>query len=214
MYPYYDSGWVYLVTDPLSYTFTGATGTSLSWSVGFPNENKYTMGGARQISMYSGNYDPKGWNGPGYDLIVGGFNTKSGFGMIWNPDIVNSLDVSAFSGDFFTGATPINSGTTVIQGSDFDYETIAQVTIIAEQKDFRTSTNPSYIGLNKNCDVAISTICLYDQNGNTIAIGKPNEAIIHGNEYFITTLNIAISGNIDVNQETVTRGILPGVAIP
>ena len=203
-YPWFDSGIVALVTDDVYNIFTGATGSSLSWSVGFDEENKYGKFGARLISFRGGDNNPTIWDGPGYDRVVGFFNIKSGMGVIFDENLVNGLDISKFSGSFSTGATPTDSGSTFVVAGDIDYSTSLNVSVIIPEDSPNSTTNPSFFGQNEDCDLAFDRLCLYDEPGNVVAIAEFSEAIPLGK---ITPLSFTIPVDSGINEDGVfTRG--------
>jgi len=203
IYDRFDSGGVFMFTDSVYNIFTGATGSSLSWSTGFANENPYITG-KRLASFNASKADPNIWTGVGgYDNAVGWFDLKSGILFLWGP-LAQAFDWTQYSGDYYTtGATPTSSGTTVFQGSDYDYSTYANATLVVEPNQITASSNPSYLDVNGNCNLVFSSLCVNDINGNTVAISKPDQAITFDpNQFFITNIVISISGDIVPNNKS------------
>jgi len=209
-YPYFDSGLVYLVTDSIYNTFSGATGSSTSWSYLYNQDQKYSKG-ARTISFWGGETQYTGLNG--YDRIVGAMFLDSGLGFIFDPDLVGGFNWSTVSGSPTTisGGT-FTSGQTVFDAGDIDVSEILKIEIITDDKTFNTSTNPSYIGLGNNaqdCGVAISTITLHNQIGECLAIVKPDPGALIKNQgdYLVLNCNLPVSGPIQDSLAD-TRGLI------
>lgn len=204
-YKFFDSGVVYLMSDVIYNTFSGATGSSSSWGYQFGQTNKYSKG-ARQISTDPSNTQYTGVGG--YDRIVGAVFLNFGFGMIWDPQLVSAFDWSrVIGGDETTisGAT-FTSGDTAFVSQDYDISESLKVNIVAGQNEWVSSTNSSYIGTGQDCGIAISTVGLYDATGGLLAIVKPSEAIIKtpGN-FLILNLELPVSANIQTSLAD-TRG--------
>jgi len=194
-YPYFDSGVVYLMSDVVYKSFSGATGSSSSWSYLFGEASKYANG-ARQISTNPGNSQYTGVGG--YDRIAGVLFLNYGLGFIWDKQLVQAFDQTKLNGDWTTttGATT-TSGFTNFVAADYDIAEILNVNIVAGPTEWVASTNSSYVGSNQNCGIAISTITLHDQNGECLAIAKPDQAIIkEEGETLILNLKLPISGPI------------------
>jgi hypothetical protein len=192
-YPYFESGVVYLMSDKVYNTFSGATGSSNSWGYLYNQTNKYANG-ARQISTDPSNTQYLGTGG--YDRIAGVLFLNSGLGFIFDKQLVQAFDTTKLNGDWttVTGATT-TSGFTNFVAADYDLAEFLNVNIVAGPNDWVSSTNSSYIGTNQDCGIAISTITLHDQNGECLAIAKPDKAIIkEEGESLVLDLKLPISG--------------------
>lgn len=197
----HNSGIVYLVTDPIHPIFTGATGSSLSWGYAFGESNKYQIG-ARMVGVTSSNTPySDGW----YDSIVGMFNLASGIIYIWDPNLVQAFNWSGFIGDPLTGATT-SSGTTYAVVQDCDVQTQCTVQILSKPGDWKGTTNLSTIG--QNCeDLAVTQVCLFNQNGELMAIGKLDEAkMVGADTYTPIDLTIPIGGTMLTQNRTTYPG--------
>jgi len=203
-YPWYSSKIAYLVCDDVYYTFTGSTGTSTSWSTGFGNENKYARFGSQLIGFRSGDTNSKRWNTrSGYDRIVGFVDITKGMGIIFAEPLVNGLKTSDFSGSFYTGATPTNSGSTFVVTGDIDYSTQLQVNLTIQSDSPNSTSNPSFIG-NGDCGLATDKICLMDKNGMVVALAQFDEAVPLGK---ITPLEFQVPVDSGINENGIfTRG--------
>ena len=205
-YKFYDSGLVYLVSNDVSYTFSGATGSSTSWGYLYGQTNKYANG-ARTISFEAGNTQYTGTGG--YDRVIGAMFLNYGFGFIFDPDLVKGFDWSTVTGDptSLTGGT-FTSGQTVFNGADMDIAEILNVKIVADGKTWQSTTNPSYIGTGADCGIALSTITLHNRVGDCLAIVKPDMALVkEDGKYLIFDLELPLSENIQTSLAD-TRGIL------
>lgn len=200
---YHNSGIAYLVTDSIYNTFTGGTGSSLSWSYGFGRTDKYAVG-AKSINTSYGNTRYSNY----YDPIVGMVDLNSGMVYIWNKDLVNAFDWSSFVGNPLTGATA-SSGTTYAAVQDIDLEINLKIDIISKPGEWPSTTNPSAIG--ENCGTVVTNICLYNDKGDLIGLGKPSEALtIPTNGYMPINMVIPISGSINDTGIWSTRGLISG----
>jgi hypothetical protein len=210
-YPYFDSGITYLVSDSIYKIFTGATGSSLSWSYGYNVPNKY-QNGAQLISFDPSNFDPNGFIGTGgYDIIVGAVFNNFGFGIIWDPNLVGAFKWSASTGNYnsISGAT-FSSGDTIFNAADLDFAEKVRVKVVMDAQQFNQSANPSYIGLGSNtdCGVAFTNLTLHDELGNCLAIARIDEAVIKTEgQYKIFDIDIPVSGDI-TDSLADTRGLL------
>jgi hypothetical protein len=204
-YTYYDSGIVYLMSDVVYNTFSGATGSSSSWNYLFGQTNKYANG-ARQISTDPSNTQYAGTGG--YDRIAGVVFLNFGFGIIFDKQLVQAFDQTKLNGDWttITGATT-TSGFTNFVGADYDIAEILNIDIVAKPDEWPASSNSSYIGTGEDCGVAVSTIALYDEIGQCLAIAKPDEAIIkEQGQYLILNLKIPVSEDIQSSlADTIVR---------
>ena len=200
-YPYFDSGVVYLMSDVVYNTFSGATGSSSSWGYLFGQTNKYANG-ARQISTDPSNTQYTGTGG--YDRIAGVMFLNFGFGIIFDKQLVQAFDTSQLTGDYttITGATT-TSGYTNFVGADYDIAEILNVDIIAKPEEWPASSNSSYIGTGEDCGVAVSTITLHGEDGQCLAIAKPDEAIVkEQGQYLVLNLKIPVSEDIQTSLAT------------
>jgi len=208
-YKFYDSGLVYLVSNDVSYTFSGATGSSTSWGYLYGQTSKYANG-ARTISFEPGNTQYTGTGG--YDRVIGAMFLNYGFGFIFDPDLVKGFDWSTVTGDptSLTGGT-FTSGQTVFNGADMDIAEILNVKIVADGNTWQSTTNPSYIGTGADCGIALSTITLHNSVGDCLAIVKPNMALVkEDGKYLIFDLELPLSENIQTSLAD-SRGILVGL---
>jgi hypothetical protein len=198
--PYFNSGVVYLMSDNVFNTFTGSTGSSLSWGYLFGEQNKYSKG-ARTISFNpsNSNYTSLPGTTPGYDQIAGVLFLNSGVGFIFNKDLVNGMNWSTINGDPYTvtGAT-WSSGETYSIISDIDITKEINVKIVANPDEWVSSTNSSYIGNgSSDCGIAITNITLHDSNGQCLATIVPDNAMIKElTQYKIVDLRVPLSGSI------------------
>lgn len=200
---YHNSGIVYLVSDDIYNTFTGGTGSSLSWSYGFGRTDKYAIG-ANAINTSFGNTRYPNY----YDSIVGMLNLNSGMVYIWNKDLVNGFDWSSFVGDPLTGATT-SSGTTFAAVQDIDLAVNLNIEIISKPGEWPATTNPSAIG--ENCGTVVTNICLYNDKGDLIGLAKPSEALtIPTAGYLPIKMVVPISGAINDTGIWSTRGLISG----
>jgi len=206
IYDRFDSGGAFMFTDHVYNTFTGATGSSQSWSVGFAQTNPYATMNKRFASFNASKADPSIWTGiGGHDRASGWMDFKSGILFLWGP-LAQAFDWTQYSGDYYTtGATPTTSATTVFQGSDYDYRMYANATLIVQPGQITASDNESYLDTNGNCNLVFSGLCVKDRNGNTVAISKPDQAITFDpNQFFITSIELPISGDMTVNNKGIT----------
>jgi hypothetical protein len=203
-YKEFDSGIAFLVSDNVYNTFTGSTGSSVSWGHLWNQENKY-RDGARTINWSLNSTQYPGY----YDRIVGAVFLNSGFVFIWDPEITQAIDWSSINGDptSLTGGT-FTSGQTFFNGTDMDMTSVLKVKIVADGQTWRASTNPSYINQSSDCGIAMTSINLYDEKGQCLAIVKPNESVVkQDGEYLIFDLDLPISGPIQ-DSLAKTRGII------
>ena len=201
---YHNSGIAYLVTDDIYQSFTGGTGSTLSWNYGFGIANKYAIGiGARSINTSFANTNNKNV----YDSIVGMVNLSSGMVYIWNKDLVSGFDWTSFVGDPLTGSTT-SSGTTYAVVQDIDESVSLNIDILARPGEWQSTTNPSTIGT--NCGTVVTNICLYASDGTLIGLGRPSSAIsLPENGYTPINLVVPISGPI--NETGIwSSGLVPG----
>lgn len=205
-YTYFDSGLVYLVTDSVYNTFSGATGSTLSWGSGYNTRNKYANG-ARLISFDPSNTQYTGAGG--YDRIVGAMFLNYGLGFIFDPDLVGAFDWSTVMGDptSITGGT-FTTGQTAFNASDMDISENLEVKIVAKPNEWVASPNSSYIGTGQDCGIATTTITLHDKMGNCLAMVKPNTALIKERDnYLIFNLELPLSNPIQTSLAD-TRGTI------
>lgn len=208
-YPYFDSGVVYLVSDSVYNTFSGATGSSTSWSYQYNNDLKYSLG-ARTISFEGSNTQYTGVGG--YDRVVGAMFLNYGIGFIFDPDLVKGFDWSTVNGDptSLTGGT-FTSGQTAYNAADLDLAETLVVKVIADENTFKSTTNSSYMGLGSaaaSCGIATTTITLHNQTGDCLAIAKPDAALIkQQGQYLIFDLSLPVSGPIQDSLAD-TRGLI------
>ena len=204
-YPYYDSGVVYLMSNVVYNTFSGATGSSSSWGYLFGQTNKYANG-ARQISTDPSNTQYTGTGG--YDRIAGVMFLNFGFGIIFDKQLVQAFDTTKLTGNYttITGATT-TSGYTNFVGADYDIAEILNIDIIAKPEEWPASSNSSYVGTGEDCGVAVSTITLHGEDGQCLAIAKPDMAIVkEQGQYLILNLKIPVSEDIQSSlADTVGR---------
>jgi hypothetical protein len=203
-YKFFDSGIVFLVSDNVYNTFTGSTGTSVSWGDLYNQTNKYANG-ARTINWNLGSTQIPNY----YDRVVGAVFLNSGFVFVWEPEIVKAIDWSTINGDptSLTGGT-FTSGQTFFNGVDIDMASVINVKIVADGKTWRASSNQTYVGQGEDCGIAMTSINLYDQRGECLAIVKPDESMIkEDGKYLIFDLELPISGNIQESLAT-TRGLI------
>lgn len=187
------SGIAYLFTDNIYNTFTGATGSSTSWSYQFGVDKKFAKGA--RLAYPSLAHTENGT----YDVAVGMVNLTAGLVYIWDKNLVEGFNWSGFTGDILTGATT-TSGNTYAVVQDMDTEVIANIEIIATPGQWNNTSNPSIIG--ENCDTAFTNICLYDGSGNLLAVATPNQAIpLTADDYNIIKLSATISGAIIADTE-------------
>jgi hypothetical protein len=191
-YPYFDSGIVYLVTDSVYNTFSGATGSSISWNYLYNNTNKYSNG-ARLISFDPSNTQYNGIGG--YDRIVGAMFLNYGLGFIFDPELVGAFDWSTVNGDptSITGGT-FTSGQTAFNAADMDLSENLHVKIVMEPNQWVASSNSSYIATGQNCGIAASTITLHNLQGDCLAVVKPDMALVKEQDnYLIFDLDLPLS---------------------
>jgi hypothetical protein len=208
-YKFFDSGVVYLMSNNVSNTFTGATGSSLTWDYLYNNTNKFANG-ARLISFEPGNTQYTGIGG--YDRIVGAMFLNYGFGFIFDPDLVKGFDWSTVNGDptSITGGT-FTSGQTAFDAADMDLAEILNVKIVAPPNVWTASPNSSYIGTGQDCGIATTTITLHSTDGSCLAIVKPDEALIKNQDgYLIFDLELPLSEPITPQDGTlIWDGVSP-----
>lgn len=194
----FDSGIVYLVSDNIYKTFTGGTGSSMSWGYNFSNTtNKYALGG-RTIDIDFSYTQHQGY----YDTIVGLVDTKSGMFYLWDKNIVEGFQWSGFTGNPLTGVTT-TSGNTYGIIQDMDTSVSLKVDIIVKPNEFTNTGNLSAIG--ESCNTVFTSICLYDELGNMLGVAKPDEAVtIPTDGYSPISLKLPISGAIVENTKMVT----------
>lgn len=190
----YKSGVVYLFSDDIYYTFTGGTGSSISWGYQFGVDNKYSKGArlanpSKSQTLFKNTYD----------RAVGMLHLQSGIFYLWDENIVDGFNWTNFTGNQLTGATTTSGNTYAVVG-DIDTSVSLKVDIISKPSDWNSTTNPSAIG--EDCGTVFTSICLYDNNGNLLGVAKANEAIqLSDTNYTPLTLELPISGaiNDDVN---------------
>jgi hypothetical protein len=167
----FNSRIAFLMTDDVYYTFTGSTGTSISWSSQFGVDNQFAKG-RRSIDTDSTNTRYTGF----YDRVQGFIDLNAGLVFLWGPT-AEAFDWTQFTGNqYTTGATPTSSGATIIDAVDWDYQVGVDVRVIITPDQFQDSSNPSLIG-NTKCDTVFSRICFYDDKGGLLAQGVANEPI-------------------------------------
>lgn len=180
-YPYFQSKVVALFNDYIYNTFTGSTGTSVSWSTGYGQNNRYGRFNGQLAGFRAGQTNPSRWNTTyGYDRAVGLYFIDKGVGVLFSSEIVKALDTTKFSGSFYTGATSIESGTTFVVTTDIDYSTQLEINLTIPSNEPNSTTNPSYIGQNDGCELAVDKLCLHDSNGGVVAIAQFDEALVLG----------------------------------
>lgn len=179
----------FLMTDDVYYTFTGGTGSSVSWSYNFGVDNQFSVG-RRPImtdfnnTMYSGYYD----------RVQGMVDVNAGLVFLWG-EVAKAFDWTQFTGDMYTtGATPNASGTTIMDTTDWDYQVGVKISLIVTPEIYKTSSNPSLIG-QTNCDTVFNRVCFYDKNGGLMAqavLNTPKE--LDGSyipmEFFLPTAGV------------------------
>lgn len=205
-YPYFYSGVVFLFSDDVYNTFSGATGSSTSWSYQYGSPTKFANG-AKMASFQASNQSPW-WSGPGYDRAIGCFFLTSGFGLLWDPEVVNSLDWASAIGDptTVTGAT-FSTGYTYMNATDIDLTVYLKVRMVGKPNEWAGSTNSSYIGLNKDCGIVATTFNLYDSNGECLAMVKSDDPVVKNIEdYLVYEVEFPIPGEIDYSGIQTTRG--------
>jgi hypothetical protein len=208
-YSQFNSGVVYLVCNDINKSFSGATGSSLSWSYLYNQDNKY-INGARLISFAPNNTQYTGIGG--HDLIVGALFLNEAIGVIWDTDLVNAIDWPTVNGDPYsiTGAT-FTTGQTASNVSDIDVSQNLHVNIILPSKQW-DSQNPSYIAQgDSDCGIAIDTITLNDEQQNCLALVKFDTTMIKTRDQIkLIELKIPISNPITPQDNTLTwDGISP-----
>lgn len=211
VYKFYDSGVVYLVSNDVNNSFSGATGSSTSWGYLYGQTSKYSNG-APLISFDPTNTQFAGVGG--YDRIVGAMFLNYGFGFIFDPELTQAFDWATVNGDptSLTGGT-FTSGSTAYRGQDLDLAEILNVKIIADGNTWKSSSNTSYIGTNADCGVATTTITLHDSMGMCLAVAKPDEALIKTDgKYLIFDLQLPLSENIQTSLAD-TRGVIDNIVI-
>ena len=200
-YSQFNSGVVYLVCNDINKSFSGATGSSLSWGYLYNHPNKY-VDGARLISFAPNNTQYTGVNG--HDLIVGALFLNEGFGMIWDTDLVGAIDWSTINGDPYsvTGGT-FTTGQTAFNTVDMDISQNLHVNIILPSGQW-DSQNPSYIAQgNSDCGLAISELTLHDEQFNCLAIVKFDEAMIKTRDKIkVIELKVPVSNPITPQDNT------------
>ena len=212
-YPYFQSKVVPLFSDSIYYTFTGSTGTSVSWSTGYGETNRYGRFNGQLAGFRAGQTNPTRWNTSyGYDRVVGLYYIDKGVGVLFSPEIVNALDLTAFSGSFYTGATPTHSGTTFVVTSDIDYSTQLKINLTIPSDEPNATSNPSYIGQNDGCDLAVDKICLHASDGSVVAIAQLDEALVMGNVQPLEFM-LPLDSGINENGLNLRGRIDPGFTI-
>lgn len=195
-YSYFDSGVMYMTTDSVYNTFSGATGSSTSWGYLYNTANKYANG-ARLISFSPDNtqYAGKG----GYDRITAISFLNYGLIFIIDPEIVQAFDWSTVNGDptSLTGGT-FTTGQTIFNSADMDISEALTVQLVMEPGEWPASTNTSYIGTGqKDCGIATSVITLHNKQGDCLAVGKSDEALIkYVDNYLMIDLLLPLSDPI------------------
>lgn len=187
------SGIAYLFTDNVYNTFTGATGSSTSWSYQFGKDQKFQKGARLAYPSLA-----QTENGT-YDVAVGMVNLTAGLVFIWDKNLVEGFNWSGFTGDIFTGATT-TSGNTYAVAQDMDTEVDLNVEIIIPPDTWGYTSNPSIIG--ENCETVFTNICLYDGNNNLLAVASPSQAItLMSDDHNVIKLKASISGAIIADTE-------------
>lgn len=201
-YPYFKSGVVYLYSDDIKYNFTGATGSSLSWSYNYNTDNPYVNG--KRMAKFSAIDTNPFWTGPGYDRSCGVLFLNSGTGFLWGT-VGNTIDWATINGDptSSTGASFTTSGVTYMNATDVDLTENLRVKIIMEPNQWVSSPQSSYVGLNQDCGIAATTITLHDNLGRCLAVGKVPEPIIKDkDDYVVLDVDIALAGQLTTQDKT------------
>lgn len=192
----FNSRIAFLMSDNVYYTFTGGTGSSLSWSYQFGVDNQFVKG-RKSINTDRINTRYSGF----YDRVSGFLDVDAGLVFLWGP-IAEAFDWTQFIGNqYTTGATPVSSATTIIDAVDWDYQVGVDVRVIITPEMFQSSSNPSLIG-QTNCDTVFSRICFFDKNGGLLAKGVADEPIDLNGNYIPIDVFLATSGVI---QDTNSR---------
>ena len=204
----FESGITYLFSDDIYNIFTGSTGSSMSWSVGYGNEFPYSRFGKRSA------YPEPGTNisDPTYfDRAVGYVNTFTGSIVLWDENLVNGFDYTTFTGSFNTGATPTNSGTTVFQASDMDSRVYLNCSLVIPANTITSTLNPTYPSTNVGCDtLTSSSFCITDINGNPVAVATNSAGITFPpDKDFIANFEVNISGGINYSGMDTREIITP-----
>jgi len=189
----------FLMTDDVYYTFTGGTGSSISWGYNFGVINQFSKG-RRPImpnsfdTMYTGFYDN----------VQGMIDVDAGLVFLWG-DVAAAFDWTQFTGDMYTtGATPNSSGTTIMDVSDWDYQAGVSVSTIITPEMYRYSNNPSLIG-QTNCNTVFNTVCFFDKFGGLLAKAVVNEPVTLNGSYIPMDFFLPIAGTIqDVSNRVYT----------
>lgn len=182
----FSSRLAFLMTDDVYYTFTGSTGTSISWGYNFGVENQFSKG-RRTINTDFNNTKYSGF----YDRVAGVVDVNAGLVFLWGP-VAEAFNWTLFTGNkFTTGATPTTSGDTIIDTTDWDYQVGVKVSAIIKSDMYGYSNNPSMIG-QANCDTVFNRVCFYDKFGGLLAqavLNTPKE--LNGSfipmEFFLPT---------------------------
>ena len=194
---FFNSRIAFLMSDDVYYTFTGSTGTSISWGYQFGVDSQFAKG-RRLINTDLTNTQYVGF----YDRVQGFVDLNEGLVFLWGPT-AQAFDWTKFSGNMYTtGATPTTSGATIIDASDWDYQVGVDVRVIIQPDMYDTTSNPSIIG-QKNCDTVFSRICFFDKNGGLLAQGVANKPIELTGSYVPVEVFLPTSGVIgDTSHRT------------
>lgn len=137
---------------------------SLSWSTGFGTVKPFSV---NQKELY--NFTTNSNLGLTADTAVGIAYLDKGFLVITDPTIVNAFNMSGSSATTVT----FNSVSTAV---------FQNITCIANRGEFGSSTNPTF----GPTDVArISELGLYDNQGNLIALAKPDRHVLKNVNQFL-----------------------------
>lgn len=190
----------FLMTDDVYYTFTGGTGSSISWGYNFGVENRFAKG-ARTIMTDFNNTFNQGY----YDKVQGMIDVDAGLVFLWG-EVAKAFDWTQFTGDkYTTGATPNTSGTTIMDVSDWDYQVGVSVSAIITPEMYRYSTNPSLIG-ETNCNTVFNTVCFFDKFGGLLAKAVVNTPIELNGQYKPMDFFLPIASTIqDVSDRVYTN---------
>jgi hypothetical protein len=138
--------------------------TNKSWSTGFAKTRPYSVNGKELFNLTD-----NASTGTIKDECVGIAYLDKGIVVITHPTIVDAYDVNDVSADNVTAT--FNSVVTRIS---------QDVTCIIGRGEFTRSTNKTY----NNDDIRVSEIGIYDGLNKLIALAKPNEHLVIGNNDF------------------------------
>lgn len=172
----YKSGVVYLFSEDIQYS--GTTGGE--WSKGWSADTRYTFGGS-PLAVFDGEER---------DRAVGLVNVDSGSVIIFNPEIVSSLNTSISSGGTMSSGMTFPTEDCNMVVKDIDFSTSLDINTTLTPNTFTNTMNPSLLDAKqdgiKGCgdSVSITKICYYDEFGNLVATGLLDKPLVKRQQDF------------------------------